>query len=95
MLVTRNRKSSSKNIDSANDGIFVLRDEMKFHVANPFSYLFSPQTALTGTPTCCTTVDKEVRNYLQRLYGQAHYVVIDEARSLPLKVVEIYRRLTL
>ncbi len=40
------------------------------------------------------TIDKEGRDYLPHLYGPAHYVVIDEARLLPLKVAEIYRRLT-
>ena len=42
----------------------------------------------------CITIDKEGRDYLPRLYGPAHYVVIDEVRTLPLKVAEIYRRLT-
>ncbi len=41
------------------------------------------------------TIDKEGCDCLPRLYGPAHYVVIDEARSLLLKVAEIYRRLTL
>ena len=40
------------------------------------------------------TIDRQGRDYLPRLYGPAHYVVIDEARTLPLKVAEIYRRLT-
>ncbi len=41
------------------------------------------------------TLDSEGRDYLPRLYGPAHSVVIDEVRTLPLKVAEIYRRLTL
>ncbi len=40
------------------------------------------------------TLDSEGRDYLPRLYGPAHSMVIDEVRTLPLKVAEIYRRLT-
>jgi nitric oxide reductase NorD protein len=40
------------------------------------------------------TLDVEGRDYLPRLYGPAHSVVIDEVRTLPLKVAEIYRKLT-
>lgn len=40
------------------------------------------------------TIDKEGRDNLPRLYGPAHYVVIDEVRNLPLKLAGIYRRLT-
>jgi nitric oxide reductase NorD protein len=28
------------------------------------------------------------------MYGAAHYVIIDDVRKLPLKVPDIYRRLT-
>jgi nitric oxide reductase NorD protein len=40
------------------------------------------------------TLDSEGRDYLPRLYGPAHSVVIDEVRTLPLKVAQIYRRMT-
>ena len=42
----------------------------------------------------CITIDKEARDYLPHMYGPAGYTVIDEVRQLPLKVSDIYRRLT-
>ena len=33
-------------------------------------------------------------DYLPQLYGLAHYSIVDDARALPLKLSEIYRRLT-
>ena len=37
---------------------------------------------------------KPARDYLPHMYGAANYAVIDEVRKLPLKVSDIYRRLT-
>ena len=42
----------------------------------------------------CITIDTEARDYLPHMYGAANYTVIDEVRKLPLKVSDIYRRLT-
>ncbi len=42
----------------------------------------------------CITIDEEAREYLPHMYGAANYIVIDEVRKLPLKVSDIYRRLT-
>ena len=36
----------------------------------------------------------EARDYLPHMYGAVNYAVIDEVRKLPLKVSDIYRRLT-
>jgi nitric oxide reductase NorD protein len=47
-----------------------------------------------GIHPFCITIDKEAREYLPHMYGAAHYVVIDDVRSLPLKVPNIYRALT-
>ncbi len=48
----------------------------------------------TGVHPFCITIDKEGQEYLPHMYGAAHYVIIDEVRKLPLKVADIYRRLT-
>ena len=40
------------------------------------------------------TIDTHARDYLPLMYGAANYVVIDEVGKLPLKVANIYRRLT-
>jgi len=47
-----------------------------------------------GIHSYCITIDKEAREYLAHMYGAAAYTVIDEVNQLPLKVSNIYRRLT-
>ena len=47
-----------------------------------------------GIHAYCITIDTEARDYLPHMYGAANYTVIDEVRKLPLKVSDIYRRLT-
>lgn len=47
-----------------------------------------------GVHPYCITIDTEAKDYLPHLYGDAAYTVIDEVSKLPLKVSDIYRRLT-
>lgn len=47
-----------------------------------------------GVHPYCITIDREARDYLPHLYGPAAWTLIDEVRALPLKVSDIYRRLT-
>lgn len=47
-----------------------------------------------GIHSFCITIDREARDYLPRMYGAAHYAVIEDVARLPLKVAEVYRRLT-
>ncbi|MDA0822409.1 MAG: nitric oxide reductase activation protein [Proteobacteria bacterium] len=47
-----------------------------------------------GVHSFCITIDKEAQDYLPHMYGPANYAVIDEVKKLPLKVADIYRRLT-
>ena len=47
-----------------------------------------------GIHPYCITIDEEARDYLPHLYGPAAYTLIDEVWALPLKVSDIYRRLT-
>ena len=47
-----------------------------------------------GIHSFCITIDEEARDYLPHMYGAANYAVIDNVASLPLKVSDIYRRLT-
>lgn len=47
-----------------------------------------------GIHPFCITIDTEAREYLPHMYGAVNYTVIDEVRKLPLKVADIYRRLT-
>ncbi|MBI5938109.1 MAG: VWA domain-containing protein [Betaproteobacteria bacterium] len=48
----------------------------------------------SGIHPFCITIDKEARDYLPHMYGAARYVILDEVRLLPMKVADIYRRLT-
>jgi nitric oxide reductase NorD protein len=47
-----------------------------------------------GVHAFCITIDNEAQEYLPHMYGNANYAVIDEVEKLPLKVADIYRRLT-
>ena len=46
-----------------------------------------------GVRSYCVTIDRHGADYLPRLYGPARYTVLDDARKLPLKIADIYRRL--
>ncbi len=47
-----------------------------------------------GIHPFCITIDTEASDYLPHMYGHASFTVIDEVRKLPLKVADIYRKLT-
>jgi len=47
-----------------------------------------------GIHPYCITIDKEGQDYLPHMYGPAAYTVINEVTQLPLKVSDIYRRIT-
>ncbi len=47
-----------------------------------------------GIHSFCITIDEQARDYLPHMYGAANYVVIDNVAQLPLKISDIYRRLT-
>ena len=48
-----------------------------------------------GIHSFCITIDDEARDYLPHMYGAVNYTIINDVRKLPLKVAEVYRRLTL
>ncbi len=48
----------------------------------------------TGIFPFCITIDTEAREYLPHMYGPAGFVMVDQVCKLPLKVADIYRRLT-
>ena len=47
-----------------------------------------------GIHPFCITIDKEARDYLPHMYGSVNYVLVDDVAKLPVKVSDIYRRLT-
>lgn len=48
----------------------------------------------SGIHPFCITIDTEGRDYLPHMYGTVNYTVISDVKELPLKVADIYRRLT-
>ena len=47
-----------------------------------------------GIHPFCITIDREAREYLPRMYGAVNYTVIEDVAHLPLKVADVYRRIT-
>jgi nitric oxide reductase NorD protein len=47
-----------------------------------------------GIHPFCFTIDREARDYLPHMYGAARYIILDDVRQLPMKVSDIYRRIT-
>lgn len=40
------------------------------------------------------TIDREAHDYLSHLYGPVNWPLVDDVARVPLKVADIYRRLT-
>jgi len=47
-----------------------------------------------GIHPFCITIDSNAVDYLPHMYGAVNYVLIDDVAKLPLKVSDIYRKLT-
>lgn len=47
-----------------------------------------------GVHPFCITVDQDARGYLERMYGDVCYLIIDRVESLPERLPRIYRTLT-
>jgi nitric oxide reductase NorD protein len=47
-----------------------------------------------GIHPYCITIDREGQDYLPHMYGAANYTVLDDVAKLPLKVSDIYRKIT-
>jgi nitric oxide reductase NorD protein len=47
-----------------------------------------------GIRPFCITIDKEAKGYIQRLFGEVGYIIIDDVGKLPRKLPEIYKRLS-
>ncbi|MBS0309818.1 MAG: VWA domain-containing protein [Proteobacteria bacterium] len=52
------------------------------------------EAARTGIHPFCITLDRDARDYLPHMYGAARYIILDDVRQLPVKVTDIYRRIT-
>ncbi|EIJ43529.1 nitric oxide reductase activation protein [Beggiatoa alba B18LD] len=47
-----------------------------------------------GIHPFCITIDSQAKTYLPYMYGAVNYAVIDKVEQLPIKVAEVYRKLT-
>ncbi|HTZ00148.1 MAG TPA: hypothetical protein VMB75_09950, partial [Rhodocyclaceae bacterium] len=47
-----------------------------------------------GVRGYCVTIDRHGADYLGHMYGPASYTVLDDVKKLPLRLADIYRRLT-
>jgi nitric oxide reductase activation protein len=47
-----------------------------------------------GITPFCLTVDKRAKEYMEQIFSQLGYVLINDVGMLPVKLPEIYRRLT-
>lgn len=47
-----------------------------------------------GVIPFCVTVDQEASGYLTRMYGDVHYIVLQDVRTLPERLPRVYQRLT-
>ncbi len=52
------------------------------------------EARLAGIHPFCVTIDEQGADYLPHMYGAANYVVLNDVAKLPLKVSDIYRKLT-
>jgi len=52
------------------------------------------EARVAGIHPYCITIDREGADYLPHMYGKASYVVLDDVARLPLKVSDIYRKIT-
>jgi nitric oxide reductase NorD protein len=48
----------------------------------------------SGIHPFCITIDEAGQEYLPHMYGAANYIVINDVEKLPLKVSDIYKRIT-
>ena len=47
-----------------------------------------------GIHPFCITIDSQAHDYLPHMYGHVNYTLVSDVRGLPLKVSDIYRKLT-
>jgi len=47
-----------------------------------------------GIRSYCITIDRQGADYLKHMMGPASYTVLDDVKKLPLRVADIYRKLT-
>jgi len=49
---------------------------------------------MKGINPFCITVDNRGQDYLEYIYGNVSYIIIDDVNALPAKLTETYKNLT-
>jgi nitric oxide reductase NorD protein len=52
------------------------------------------EAKIAGIHPFCITIDRQSHGYIPHMYGEVNYIFIDDIKSLPLRMPEIYRALT-
>ena len=69
-------------------------DEYRGHYGIEDTRRALQEARYAGIRPYCVTIDRHAADYLKRLYGEASYSVLADATQLPLRLAEVYRRLT-
>ena len=71
-----------------------LDDDYRGSYATADTKMALREATRLGVHPYCITVDREGSEYLKGMYGEVAYMVIDQIETLPVKLPQIYRRLT-
>lgn len=69
-------------------------DEYRGHYGIEDTRRALQEARYAGIRPYCVTIDRHGADYLKRLYGEASYSVLADVTKLPLRLAEVYRRLT-
>lgn len=83
----RARENEEKNFSR-----WLREDESLYPQADTRMALWEAKAA--GITPFCITVDKHAKDYMDQIFGRVGYVLINHVDLLPVKLPEIYRRLT-
>lgn len=83
----RAREQEEKTI-----GQWLRQDEMLYPQEDTRMALWEAKS--NGIIPFCLTVDKQAKQYMDNIFGQVGYILINDVAMLPAKLPEIYRRLT-
>jgi nitric oxide reductase NorD protein len=76
--------SDGRPLDESYDGSYALQDTRRA----------LQEAKAKGIHPFCITIDREGPDYLEGMYGEVAYTVVDDVSSLPRRLPMIYRRLT-
>ena len=69
-------------------------DEYRGHYGIEDTRRALQEARYAGIRPYCVTIDRHGADYLKRLYGEASYSVLADVTKLPMRLAEVYRRLT-